>query len=194
MLTLGCVIVILAVAYSSLREGLLTAACTLFNILFAGVVAFWFFEPIANQLEDLFKAGWFEGMEDAFALVGLFAVVFVPLKMVTGEWSGTVLDYPLMLDRIASGILGAIAGYLAAGFLVVVLQTLPWSPNFLGFDHRVDPTAPGAALRRILPPDRVWLATMNRLSEVPLAQTGQPAFDEDGSFSLRYHRHRRKGT
>lgn len=195
MLGFVCLAVILGVTYSMLREGLLTAACTLFNVLIAGLVAFSFFEPVAVGLEELLRGTWFDGTEDAFALVGLFALVFAVLKIVTGQWSGTVPDYPLVVDRAGSGLLGAITGYLVAGFLFCVFQTLPWSPTFLGFEYKVEPGAPGAGMRRYLPPDRVWLAMMQRAGDPrygPFSQAGQPGFDEDGSFAVRYARYRRK--
>jgi hypothetical protein len=191
MLALISVGVVLLVAYMSLREGLLTAACTLFNVLFAGLIAFWCFEPLANGLEDYLRGTFLEGTEDAFALSLIFAAVFALLKVVTGKWSGTVIDYPLVLDRVVSGILGALAGYFLAGFLVCMYHTLPWGAAS-GPEYRVEPNSAGAALRRILPPDRVWLAMMNRASEVPFLRSSEHTFDEDGSFSLRYARHRRK--
>jgi len=192
MLVLLTLFFMAIVAYAGLREGLLTAACTLMNILFAGLCAFWLFEPLANALEDILRGSILAGSEDALALASLFVPVFMGLKAITGQWSSNVPDYPVIVDRAGSGILGAIAGYLLAGFLVCVFQTLPWGPNFMGYQYAVDPTAPGAAARRFLPPDRVWLAMMNRASEGSFSVGGHAGFDPDGSFSLRYARYRRK--
>jgi hypothetical protein len=113
------------------------------------------------------------------------------LKVVTGHWSGTVLDYPVVLDRVVSGLLGALAGYFLAGFLVCAYHTLPWGAAN-GPDWKIEQSSPGAALRRILPGDRVWLAMMNRASEVSFSRSAEHVFDEDGSFTLRYARYRRR--
>jgi len=59
-------------------------------------------------------------------------------------------------------------------------------------------TTPG---RHFLPPDRVWLALMNRAGRVTFSQTPEdvfgvegpvyPTFDQNGTFEIRYARHRR---
>ena len=48
-------------------------------------------------------------------------------------------------------------------------------------------------VRRYLPPDRVWLAMMQRGSQGPLATDGD-GFDPRGYFELGYLRHRRYGS
>src|SRR5262249_36281508 len=86
-------------------------------------------------------------------------------------------------------------GYLVSGFLLCVLQTLPLERNFWGFEPTLERGGPAAGLRRVLPPDRVWLATMSWASRNPMAQSASdgsdPSFDPNGSFELRYARHRR---
>jgi hypothetical protein len=82
------------------------------------------------------------------------------------------------------------------GFLLCVLQTLPWHQNFMNFDYEVEVAKP---FRRVMPPDRVWLAIVNRASAVSFAR-GRPLeenyehayeFDSTGSFEIRYARFRR---
>src|SRR5262245_20252220 len=79
----------------------------------------------------------------------------------------------------------------------------------MGFEPEYRPSAPAAALRKVLPPDRVWLAMMQRAGAYPFANNeekpggvlsgdGAPVdryvtFDKQGSFSLRYARLRRYG-
>jgi hypothetical protein len=86
-------------------------------------------------------------------------------------------------------VVGLLTGYLTAGFLVCVLQTLPWQRNFLGFDESVERNEPG--LRRYLPPDRVWLGMMHHAGLGPFAQSDATTFDPDATFALRYARLRR---
>ena len=91
---------------------------------------------------------------------------------------------------IGGAILGIMTGYLTAGFLSCVLQTMPFRTTFLGFDGRYDPQQSG--LRRILPPDRAWLALMHYAGAHAFS-TGdnEPTFDQSGTFELRYARYRR---
>jgi hypothetical protein len=62
-----------------------------------------------------------------------------------------------------------------------------------------EPYEPGKSpqLRKVLPPDVVWLAMMHRLSSSALtrgidSETDLPIrFDHHGSFEMRYNRYRR---
>jgi hypothetical protein len=78
-------------------------------------------------------------------------------------------------------------GYLVAGFLVCVLQTLPLQQNFLTFE--LDDSGKAGPIRRVLPPDMVWLAMMHKVSEEK--RLGGEQFDKNCSFELRYYRYRR---
>jgi hypothetical protein len=90
------------------------------------------------------------------------------------------------LQRGGAAFFGLVAGYLLAGVLICALDTLPFPPPFPGFQGKVD----SSRLRRVLPPDRVWLAMMHRASAGPFTRGGPP-FDADGSFEFRYQRLRR---
>jgi hypothetical protein len=88
-------------------------------------------------------------------------------------------------------LFGLLTGYLVAGFLICVAQTLPFDEHFLKFDARVEANAPGAKVRRVMPPDRLWLSMMHRASKASLSWDDDSAFDPDGSYELRYSRERR---
>lgn len=184
------VVMMIAVAYSFLKEGIFTAFCMLINVCIAGLVAFSYFEPFALALEPITK-GLLDGYEDAISLVALFVATVVLLRSITNALVNNDIPYPPALYQAGAGFFGLVTGYLAAGFLFCVLQTLPWHENFMSFTPRLDPGAPGAGLRRVLPPDRVWLALMHRASTIVFSQSGGELFDKDGSFESRYARYRR---
>jgi len=52
LLTVLTILVTLAVGYAYMREGLFTAFCMCCNVLIAGLLAFNFFEPLAELLES----------------------------------------------------------------------------------------------------------------------------------------------
>jgi hypothetical protein len=95
-------------------------------------------------------------------------------------------------------------GYLVSGFLVCVLQTLPWQESFMSFVPP-DSTEPRQGMNRVLPPDLVWLAMMHRAGGYAFANTpdelGDPSsssateayqtFDKRATFEIRYQRYRR---
>ena len=110
-----------------------------------------------------------------------------------------------MAQSVGGAIFGLLTGYLVAGFLVCLMQTLPLSVDFLGFDPRYS-TSEGP-LRKFLPPDRVWLGMMCRAgayafsSDVDLKALDDTSadkfiqkyktFDKYATFEHRYARYRR---
>ncbi len=175
-----------AVAYASTREGLLTAICNLVNLMIAGLVAFNFFEPLAGELESPLKGTFLEGFEDGLALFIPFAVVLGVMRVVINNLANAEVELPALLQQIGSGLVALMTGYLAAGFLIVVFQTLPWDQKFLGFEYTAD-----ANVTRVMPPDHVWLALMHRAGNATLAYSPPSTFDPEGTFELRYARLRR---
>jgi hypothetical protein len=177
------------VVYAYWREGLMTAFAMLCNVLLAGLVAFQFFEPIATELEPMLDGSFLAGYEDALCLTVLFSLTLGGLRLATNTLAGTEIDYHPLLRQIGTVVSALLMGYLVAGFLICVAQTLPWQQNFLGFQAQVERGEPRG--RRLVPPDRVWLALMHRAGLGPFSRSESPTFDADGSFELRYFRLRR---
>ncbi len=190
MLVAFTVALMLAAAYAFLREGLLTACCTFINVLLAGLVAFGFWEPLADRLETVLDDSFLAGYEDCFVLVGLFAVTLGALRFATNSLAFTTLDFPPALMQVGVVVFGILTGYLVAGFLVCAFHTLPSAEGFLELESKVE--ADKGGLRRLVPPDRVWLAMMHRAGVGPFSWGRGPTFDPNGNFVLRYGRYRRK--
>ena len=146
------VLIMGGVTYAFWREGLLTALTAACNVFLAGLVAFAFWEPIADQMGLALANSFLHGYEDAVCLVTLFALTLALLRYLTNNLANAHLEYHPVLRQAGTVVFGLITGYLASGFLVCVLQTLPWQVNFLQFDYHADKTP------RVLPPDHVWLA------------------------------------
>ena len=66
-------------------------------------------------------------------------------------------------------VFGLLTGYLLAGFLLCMIQTLPVQPNFLGFEPYVPGDVAGkeksSVWRKFCRPDVVWLSMMHRQSD-----------------------------
>ncbi len=184
------IVIMLAVTYAFLHEGVTTAFCMFCNVMLAGFITFNFWEPLADQLEDAFAGGSFHGYEDFLSLMALFALSLGVLRLVTNKLLPTQASLDPRVQAAGSAIVGLLTGYFVAGFLVCALQTLPWHERFLNFDARIDVSQ---KFRRLVPADRVWLATMQRASEVSLAPGDGVLFDPEGSFEQRYARFRRYG-
>ena len=182
----------LVVAYAFWRQGVLSAFVMAFNVFLAGLVAFNFFEPIAAELDPMLAGSFLHGYEDSFCLVVLFSATLGFLRWATNALIRTVVDYPPVVQQGGAVLFGMMTGYLVAGFLLCVAQTMPFEEHFLNFDAQVDRDAPSAKVRAILPPDRVWLALMHRASESDhyLSWEENNSFDPHGEFELKYRTHR----
>ncbi len=185
MLEFLTIIVMGLLAYAYLVEGTFTAFVMCCNVMFAGIIAFNFWEPLASLLEP--GMGGY-GYEDFLCLIVIFTLALGALRTITNLLCPTEVEFPPQIQRPGGALFGLLTGYLVCGFLVCALQTLPWHENFMHFKYYADPNAEAA--RRFLPPDRVWLSTMHRLGVGPLA-TGGETFDKNGDFEMRYARHRR---
>ena len=183
MLTALLTLLIMAgVTYAFWREGLLTALTTTVNVFLAGLFAFSFFEPLASPLGSLFAGSFLYGYEDALSLVALFGIALGLLRLATNNLANAHLEYHPVLRQGGTVLCGLLTGFLASGFLLCVLQTLPWQVNFLQFDYRVEKNPGGDKTPRVLPPDHAWLALM---------RGAMPGFDPQGTYEMRYARYRR---
>lgn len=189
MLAFFTVLIMLIVAYVYLVEGLANACAMCINTLLAGVIAFEFWEPLADQLDGPFSGTFLAGYEDALCLGGIFCIALAGLRFTTNYILKGEIDLPEVVNRVGGAAVGVVTGYLAAGFLLCLWQTLPLHQNFMYFDWKYDPTR---SVRRMLPPDRVWLALMHKAGHIRMMGNSEdPTFDEYGTFEMRYARYRR---
>lgn len=199
MLIILTIVTMLVVAYAAMREGLFTAITVLVNVVLSGIVAFNFFEPISDFAESYLRGDIAADYIDFFVLVGLFCGSLALLRMATNNLANYQIQFNSLLQQIGAAAVGLLTGYLASGFLVCLLETLPWHRNFADFQPRSESEA---AFRRIVPADRVWLAMMRHAGAYPFARgtdreeadtfyDRRPTFDRGATFELRYLRNRR---
>ena len=204
LLTIFTILIMLALGYAYLREGVFTAFTMCCNVLIAGLVAFNFWEPLADLLEGPFSSTFLRGYEDALCLFVLFCLTLGALRTVTNALANREMGIHPIIHRAGGVLFGLLTGYLASGFLLCALQTLPWHERFMFFDPTYEEGSGG--LRRVLPADRVWLAMMLRAGAYPFANDVDPrasdttspydryyTFDKHATFEYRYARYRRYG-
>lgn len=189
MIAFFTILMVLAVGYASIMEGLFTAFMMCVNVIASSLLTCTLWEPLANEMEGSLAGTFFAGYEDMIAMIIVFTVSLALLRTITNNLVNTQIEYEETLQRGAAAIFGMISGYLTAGMFVCALQTLPWNENFMGFDARYDQQQ--SFIRSYLPPDRVWLALMHYGSDNGFANSEDQGFDEGGTFELRYARYRR---
>lgn len=151
--------VYLAVFFASwammVREGLWSNAISLMNILFSGLVAFGFYMPITVYLDEMLD-GQYTYVLDFVVIWALFVVAMVICRSLTGAASRTRMRFKYPIDTIGGPILGLLAAWLMAAFVIATLHTAPMPPGafsekLLHSDSDVADASPLTA------PDLGWL-------------------------------------
>ena len=154
------------VTWSVASEGIWGAALTSLIVIFSGLLAMNFFEPVAGMLEGLGSSLWWRSHCDILALLGLFAGLVLGLRTLTDRISPRFITS----DRLAYGLGrwggGLLAGYVTMAFLLTALHTGPFPRNFWGF------TPERRNLLNIMAPDRQWLGFTQWVSEETLKRSG----------------------
>jgi uncharacterized membrane protein required for colicin V production len=137
---------LLGLVYVLTSEGLWGSALMFFNVLFSGMIAFNFYEPVANLIDST-GIPW--GFSDTLSMLGLFCISLGMLRMTTETIAPAMVRFPMPvyhLGRFVFGLGGAvmtmaivILAFHAAPihkkmFTIIKYDTKP--PFGLGLDHQ----------------------------------------------------------
>jgi uncharacterized membrane protein required for colicin V production len=170
LLALLTLLIMAIVAYVQLRDGIVGAMTACFATLVSGMLATQLWPFLANQIGVMVG----DGFEDAIALVLVFCLSLAVIRLAASTLVKHQFGIRPRVNQVGAILFGLLTGYLASGFLVCVLQTLPWHENLLGFRHVEDGFA-----GQVFPSDQAWLGLMNH------AHRGSFAPGEDQSKYLR---------
>ena len=131
MASLGVVVIILGcVAYQYFKGTFIKAVATIIVAICASVVAFSYFEPLANVFISrsdnsrfLSIAPWAQPL--CFML--LFIVTFAILQTAAAQLSRQPVDLGFLPERIGRSVCGVVLGLLTSGLLLTALQMGPLS-------------------------------------------------------------------
>ena len=172
---LGIVVVVLGLTYTVMSEGLWGAALVFFNVLFASVIAFNFYEPLATLITE--NAGsWSDGYADLTCLLVLFLVSFVVLRVTTDSLGPTMIRFPLPVFHAGRIVFGLAAGAVATSFMILVFHTAPVHKkifNVVGHETR-PPFGMGL--------DHRFLAFFQHTTGYPFSTYDETAIDPFGEF------------
>src|SRR6516162_4878723 len=96
----------LLVGYAYLREGVFTAFTMCCNVFIAGLVAFNFWEPLADMVDPTFATSVLHGYEDSIFLVLLFCITLGVLRSITNLLSRTQIRFPVGLQQAGGAVFG----------------------------------------------------------------------------------------
>ena len=160
------------VAYVVASEGAVGAVTTFFCVLFGGLIAMNFFEPLAGLLD-----GPLGERSDVVALLGLFAAVVTGLRLACENIAKQLLKLPTLVYEAGRWLGGAATGYVTMAILLTAVHVAPLPREFLGFKaERLNLFGADA-------PDRRWLGFTRYVSANALAKK-QRVVDGQGNLLM----------
>ncbi len=167
---------ILLMTYALSAEGLWGAALMFFNVLFGGLIAFNFYEPLA-ALIDSTGIGW--GFSDTLSLMSIFCVATLLLRMTTETLAPAMVRFPVPIYH-AGRFLFALATSLATmAILILAFHTAPVNKRIFGaIDYKYKPPF-GLGL------DHQWLAFFQYTTGDIFTRYGSGARDPYRSYGQR---------
>ena len=156
MIDIMCLAVLGLVTWCVASEGGWGAVVTCLAVIFSGLIAMNFFEPLAIFLEAQFSS-WGDKF-DFICLVGLFALAVTLIRLGTEQLAPTNVEMPALVQHIVRWAFALATGYVTVGFLLTALHTTTVPLDAIGF-------RPERKNFLSLAPDRQWLAFTQHVSE-----------------------------
>lgn len=123
--------IVVLVTFFVAQDGPWNAILTMFSVIFSGLLAMNFFEPLASFLAK--QNDWLKDRADFLCLVGLFALFTFLMRLGLEQVAPTNLDLPDIAYRIGQWGFGFATGYITMAILLTALHTAPMPRKFLGF-------------------------------------------------------------
>jgi hypothetical protein len=114
---------IVGLTYALMSEGLWGAALMFFNVLFAGMIAFNFYEPLAALLAQ--NVSFLSGFADTLCLMSLFIVSIVALRLTTETLAPAMVRFPAPLYHLGRVAFGLAGGVVALAIITLSFETAP---------------------------------------------------------------------
>jgi hypothetical protein len=166
-------LLILGLTYALSSEGLWGAALMFFNVVFAGLIAFNFYEPLARML-DRTGIGW--GFSDTLCLLGLFAVSVLLLRMTTETIAPAMVRFPVAVYQVGRLIFALAGALVTMAIILVAFHTAPVHKKIFGvYDYNSKPPF-GLGL------DHQWLGFFQYQTGDVFARYGSGQRDPFGTY------------
>ena len=167
MIDIILVVVILVVTWCVASEGAWGAALMCLCVIFSGLLAMNFFEPLANLLQStIWSSGTWSHRCDVISLVGLFAAFIFLLRILTERISPKRIQMHEGLQQVCRWALALLTGYVTMAFLLTALHTASLPREFIGFRPE------RKNFFDMVAPDRQWLGFTQYVSENVFQQGG----------------------
>jgi hypothetical protein len=180
MIDVALLLIMALVAWNVATEGAWGAAAVFFSVLFSGLVAMDYFEPLADLLQSALGSDWANRV-DFIALVGLFAAGVFGLRYLADKLVPNFITVHGRFYDVCRWGFAALTGYVTMAFLLTALHTAPLPRDFLGF-------APERTnYLGFLAPDRDWLGFVQYVSEKSMPSSEEGRIFDGSRFRLPGH-------
>ncbi len=160
-------VLVLGMTYALTSEGLWGAALMFFNTLFAALMSFNFYEPVAQLIVD--NASFAADFADVLAMMFLFIVPLLLLRLGTETIAPGMIRFPTPVYHLGRIIFGAGGAVIMAGMIILAYEASPVQKKMLGvFDYSYKPFYNVRF-------DRDWLAFFQYSSGYTFARNGAGA-------------------
>lgn len=136
-----CVLALVAgIAYALMSEGLWGSALMFFNVLFAALITFNFYEPLAQLIIDQVGNETVSSFADSVSMMLIFIVSLLLLRLATETITPSMVRFPTPLYHLGRVIFGVGAAMVMMGMLLLGFQASPVQKKMLGswdFKHKV---------------------------------------------------------
>jgi hypothetical protein len=123
-------LLILGMTYALSSEGLWGACLMFFNVVFAGLIAFNFYEPLAQLLAE--NVTFLSGFADTLCLLGLFIVAVTILRLTTETLAPAMVRFPAPLYQLGRLFFGLACATLTVAILLLGFETAPVHKKIFG--------------------------------------------------------------
>lgn len=130
---LGIIVILLVglVAYFHYMQGLLSGVISAVCAIVAAALALGFHENVIEMIAQ----GKMADHTNALVLVGMFALIYLILRVIFDKFIPGNIRFPAIADKIGGAAMGLIAGIMGIGILLVAAQTLPLGPSIAGYSR-----------------------------------------------------------
>jgi hypothetical protein len=139
----------LGLTYVITSEGLWGAALVFFNVLFAAMISFNFYEPLARLLDST-GINW--GFSDTLCMLGLFCVSLTVFRLTTETIAPVMVKFPLPVYHAGRLLFGLGGAAVTMAIILLAFHAAPVHKKvFFSIDHKSKPPF-GLGL------DHIWLS------------------------------------
>ena len=126
-----CILGLVAgMTYALMSEGLWGAALMFFNALFASLISFNFYEPLAQLIVD--NASFASSFADSLSMMLLFVVSLLLFRLATETLTPSMVRFPTPLYHLGRVVFGLGAALITMAMLLLGYQASPVQKKMLG--------------------------------------------------------------